>query len=356
MSHNFTIKSYQTPEWVKSFVWEFGGYRCEDINDIAAPIDRLLIYETAYLENPDIWHRHLSDNTVGVLVVFNDHPFKFTPKILSEIDSLPCHDRLRIFCHGHWGDREKYSNIVSTHVDHHEHSFSHHFIFQLSRQLTKRREPTKDFLWYTVPKDDYRKAMVNFFQNKNILKNSIVSFSQTSQALLNKRKLNLQDLERRYGSGQWINGLQCYGNGMPNMKAYEDCACEIILETSNSGSWHLTEKFFRPVGMGMPIVLLVSREIFEKIKEYGYRFYDHDDFYSRFQNADDILTKAKILEKFMLHIKNDKPVEMWKVANYNYQHFWNYRKNSYYDRVTQAWKKLVGKRNFIDQIYDELDS
>ena len=355
MSDNFTIKSYQIPEWLKSFVWEFGGYRCEDVHNVAAPIDRLLIYETAYLKDPDLWHRRLSDHTIETLVLLNDHPWLFTPELMAKIDSLPCVDRLRIFCQGYWNEREKYSNIVSTHVNFHEHFFSHHFIFQLSRELLKRRNLKKDFLWYTLPKDDYRKGLVQYFQHNEILANSMVSFGNETHRFYAEGEDRVEYLKNKYGAGQWTNGIRSYGVGLPNMKAYEQCACEIVLESSAFGSWHMTEKFFRPVGFGMPVVLLVNKEIFQKIKEYGYRFYDHDNFYSRFQAADDMVTKAKILEKFMLHIKNDKPVGMWEVADYNYQHFWNHRKNTYYDRVTQAWKKLIGKRNFIDHIYDDLD-
>lgn len=356
MSDNFTIKSYQIPDWLKSFVWEFGGYRCEDVHDVTAPIDRLLIYETAYLKNPDLWHQRLTDNTIETLVVFNDHPYLFTPEVMSNINSLSCVDRLRIFCQGYWSDRQKYSKIVSTHVNFHEHFFSHHFIFQLSRELVKRRKPIKDFLWYTLPKDDYRKGLVQYFQHNDILANSIVSFRDQAKSFYAEADDRVEYLRNKYGEGQWENGIRCYGVGLPNMKAYEQCACEIVLESAESGSWLLSEKFFRPVGFGMPIVLLVGREIFEKIKEYGYRFYDHDDFYNRFQSAGDTVTKAKILEKFMEHIKKTNPAEMWEVADYNYQHFWNHRKNTYYDRVTQAWKRLLGKRNFIDHIYDELDS
>ena len=58
----------------------------------------------------------------------------------------------------------------------------------------------------------------------------------------------------------------------------------------------------------------------------------------------------------MSHIKNDKPSEMHKIADQNYDHFWNNRKNIYYDRVMNAWRRLIGGNNLLDNIYNDLDT
>ena len=58
----------------------------------------------------------------------------------------------------------------------------------------------------------------------------------------------------------------------------------------------------------------------------------------------------------MTHIKQDQPFEMQKIADKNYDHFWNKRKNIYYDRVMSAWRKLVGGENLLDNIYNDLDT
>jgi len=186
----------------------------------------------------------------------------------------------------------------------------------------------------------------------------MVSFGNSSGGLINTTKNKLHSLEKKYGKGQWTVGLQSYGNGLPNMKAYELCMCEVVIESfvEYAGSWLLSEKFFRPISFGMPVILLCNTDMFEKIKEYGYRFYDFDNFYYKFQNTDDIKIKVDVLKKFMNHIKDDRPGALQEIADYNYNHFWNHRKNVYYDNVLQAWKNLLGGNSFVDNLYNDLDS
>ena len=356
MADTFTIKSFQIPDWLKEFMFEYGCYRCEEIKSADTPTDKLVIYEAEYLKQPDQWHTRVANGTIGRLLILNDHPFVFTDAVLSKINSLPYANRIGIFCQGYWATTESYPNIVSEHVNFHEHFFSHHFIFLLSRQLKKHRQVTKDFLWYTLPKDPYRKQFVDGFRDSPLLSNSLISFGEDKQAFYDQSTDRMTQLKQKYGTGQWVNGLQCYGAGLPNMKAYEQVGCEIVLETANAGSWHLSEKFFRPIGFAIPIVLLCSEKIMNTIKGYGYEFYDHDNFYKRFQSTDDVPTRVNLLKQFMTHIKQDQPFEMQKIADKNYDHFWNKRKNIYYDRVMSAWRKLVGGENLLDNIYNDLDT
>jgi len=356
MAQDFTIKSYQIPSWLKEFIFEYGCYRCEETESPDTPVDKLVIYESEYLANAETWHQRVASGTVGRLLILNDHPFVFTDQVLSRINQLPFANRIAIFCQGYWSTQQNYPNVISEHVNFHEHFFSHHFIFLLSRQLQQKRKITKDFLWYTLPKDPYRKQFVDSFRHSDLLNNSITSFGEDKLAFYKQSQDRMTVLKQKYGTGQWTNGLQCYGAGLPNMKAYEQVACEIVLETANSGSWHLSEKFFRPIGFAVPLILLCSKKIFDTVKGYGYKFYDYDNFYAKFQGTEDVAVRVQLLEKFMSHIKNDKPSEMHKIADQNYDHFWNNRKNIYYDRVMNAWRRLIGGNNLLDNIYNDLDT
>jgi len=358
MSNNFTINCFDVPQWVKDWIYNFGGFRCNEIENLNDTMDTLLIYEIPYLKSPQRWHDLLANKTIGRLVVFNQHAFKFTDQVLTDINRSPVANQIRVFSQGHWMDREKYPNVISRHMDGHEHFFSHHTIFLLSRKLKQIRRPTTDFLWYVIPRDQYRKSFVNAFANDPLLSNSIVSFnakinSADMKALVAER---IEQMRRLYGDGDWLNGLQCYGNGLPNMEAYEKVACELVMETHNQGSFILSEKFFRPISFGVPIILLTNREMYDHVRSYGYRFYDHDDFYEKFHGTDDIEHRIQHLRDFMSHIKQERPAEMQEVADYNYQIFWNQRKSAYYDTAMRYWKELLGRNNFLDDMYDRLDT
>lgn len=358
MHNSFTIKSYQVPDWVKEFVYEFGGFGCESIESISGHIDTLLIYEDTYLQDTSGWHDLLANNCIGTLIIFNFDPYKFTGPILTSINDLAFSHRLRIFCTGFYQDSHRYPNVFSRHLNYYEHLFSHHVIFLLSRKLKQRREPTMDFLWLTVPKDNYRRHFVDSFAQDTVLSNSIVSFGakRSSQDLYNITDQKLMAFEKNYGTGGWLAGLRCYGSGLPNIKAYEQVWCEIVFESANVGSWKLSEKFFRPISLGIPIIMPVDRSICDKIKDMGYRFYDHGDFYQNFHGSVDMQSKVRYLREFMIFIKDNRPAEMQEVADHNYDLFWNQRKNDYYDNALNCWKELVDKNSLFDDMYGQLDA
>lgn len=355
MSDNFTICSYRVPDWVREYVYNFGGFRCREVESVSEHTDVLLIYETTYLESAEHWHSQLANGSIKILIVFNNHPWLFTDQVLSRIDGLEFSDRLRIFCYGRWINRKKHLRVVSRHVESAEHLLSHHTMFQLARKLVEQRRPHKDFLWYCVPKDDYRRSFVEAFRGDPLLSNSIVSFGNTSGKLQVEASERIEQLKKIYRDDRY-NALRSYGNGLPNMKAYEQIACEIVLETVNHGSYHLTEKFFRPVSFCIPIIFLGHAEMYNDIIQYGYRFYDYGDFYKSFHATKDSQSKIAHLRKFMIFVKQHRPVEMQEIADHNYQIFWNQRKNDYYDAWRKYWKELVGRNSLIDNLYDRLDT
>ncbi len=356
MIEEITISSYKIPDWLEQQVFESGGYRCVPIVSFSKTVDTLLIYEDEYLMDQDHWHNLVKTKVIGVLVVYSGHAWKFSKDTLDRLDSFECADRVRIFANGHWKDREQYKNIVSVHYNVQEHATSHHVIFQLYRMLKKRRNPSKDFVWFTVPKDDYRKKFVQELGKSEIFTNSMTSFEMSNESLHNKVNAVVDKLKTTYGASSWSNAVDSFGNGLPNLRAYENCFCEIVLETKNSGSYHITEKFYRPTAFSVPVILLGGKEMHRQLRQDGFRFYDHNNFYEKFHGADDIDIKVTLLKDFLIHVKEHRPQAMQDIAELNAEHFWHKRKNEYYDTVTSGWRKLVGKENILDRIYNDLDT
>ena len=154
-----------------------------------------------------------------------------------------------------------------------------------------------------------------------------------------------------------MNALLSFGNGLPNFKMYEQAFCELILETRNAGSWHFTEKTFRPIAMGIPVVHLGHKPIHARLLAMGYRLYDNG-FYQQWHTETALEKKLPYLESFLTHIKNDKSAQaqMEQIAQHNYQHFWNQRKLHYYTHIQQVFDSIAGENTLTHKIYKQLDS
>jgi len=348
------IHCYKVPEWVKWEALTLGGYKCEELTSIDNHVDILLIGETEYLENTGKWHDIVGKNVVGVLIIYSHHAFFFTNEVLEQLDSLPFANRVRIITNGHWEDPGRYKNIVSGHFDGYQHWMSHYVIYQLAFLLEQKRKPNKDFIWYMVPKDSYRRQLISAFKGSELLENSIVSFEQSNDSLRAKSKNFLDGLDLEYENSDYKNAFVSFGSGLPDMKAYEQCFCEVVTETANNGAFHITEKFYRPTAFGIPVVMLCGKPMYSYLIQEGYELYNHDNFYDKFHGTNDMDTKLQELRKFLTHIK-EHPAEMQKTANRNRDHFWQNGNHNFYKNQNAIWKKMVGKENVLEKIYKELN-
>jgi len=160
----------------------------------------------------------------------------------------------------------------------------------------------------------------------------------------------------------WSNGLQklskdslckpiieSFGTGFPNFDWYEKCFCEIVLESSHTADFIITEKFLRPTMFNIPIVFLGSKKMFEYLEKSGYKFYD-DNFYDKWFEKQDL----NDLGKFLQHIKTH-PIKMIEIADHNYKNFWENRKIQYFEKQYEIWKQILPKENIYEQLYKEFN-
>ena len=163
-------------------------------------------------------------------------------------------------------------------------------------------------------------------------------------------------MEQKHGAGQYIDALGSFANGLPNFKIYEQVFCEIVLETRNQGNWHFSEKTFRPISLGIPMVHLGHKPMYDKLLEYGYHLYDNN-FYQQWHKHIELEEKLPYLEKFLTHINSSESAQkqMEQTAQHNYQHFWNHRKLYFYTHMNHTFESIFGGNNLVHDIYNEMN-
>jgi hypothetical protein len=355
------IYGLDLPAYVNNFCHNFGGISISPINHSKllelceqGTIKKLIVYETSVIEQTEILINLLEQQRVESLTIYNNHPFLFTDSLLDRLNTVAMTTDINIIVNGYYNN--VYNNIKIYSIDISEHAISHHFVLLLSQILHKKRQPTKTFLIQTVSKDNFRKTVTTYLQESALWKDFFPSPLTNSTALYKKQADVLQHFEHQHGTGQYISALTSFGNGMPNFKMYEQIFCELILETKNSGSWHFTEKTFRPIALGIPVVHLGHKPIHDRLLAYGYRLYDNG-FYQQWHTETALEKKLPYLESFLTHIKNDKlaQAQMEQIAQHNYQQFWNQRKNYYYTHIQNIFDRIAGENTLTHKIYKQLD-
>ena len=356
-----SIYSVDLPDYVKQFCGDFGGIQIETLTlsqllDLGKlrEIEYLIIYEQFVLYHEQILVNLLEQGRVGSLTIYNNHPFILSDESMMRLDSLAKTHTVDIIVNGYY-DKE-YKNINIHHTDTWEHMISHSFTLLLSQILKKKRNPSSVFALQTVFKDNFRRTVGNFIQTSSIAKNILKLPSMASKGLYNLSADFIKKVEGEHGPGQHIHSLQSFGNGLPNFKTYESAFCEIVLETRNSGHWHFTEKTFRPIALGIPIVHLGHGPIYNRLLEYGYRFYDYN-FYETWHSDMPLENKLPFLENFLSHIRDNvsSQKQMEEIAEHNYKHFWNERKLRYYKNINDVFENIFGTNRSINKIYDQLN-
>lgn len=356
-----SVYTVNLPNWIKQTFENFGGIKTETLTlsqllDISKlrKIEHLIIYEQFVLDHEQILVNLLEQGCVESLTIFNYHPFKLSDECMMRLDGLAKTQTVNIIVNGHYVKKYENMNIYNQEVV--EHSISHYFTLLLSNILKKKRNPSSIFALQTVFKDDFRRTVGNFIQNSSIAKNILQLPPMASKGLYNLSADFIKKVEVEHGPGQHIHALQSFGNGLPNFKTYESAFCEIVLETRNSGHWHFTEKTFRPIVMCIPMVHLGHGPMYNRLLEYGYRFYDYN-FYETWHSDMPLENKLPCLENFLSHIRDNvsSQKQMEEIAEHNYKHFWNERKLYYYKNIDDAFENIFGANRSINKIYDQLN-
>ena len=356
------IYGLDIPDWLNSFFQTHAGIFIELIQSSELlqicenkTIKYLVIYEKFLLFNKDTLFNLLGQGRIESLIIYNDHPFVITDLLMDQLDKIAETHNINIIVDGYYDDKI-IKNIKVYNVDKQEHHISHFFTLLLSQILKKNRRHTKTFLMQTVFKDNFRKTVGEFIMNSSLYKDFIKSPVTDSNTLFKKTNDFLKYAEQKHGTGMYIDSLRSFGNGLPNFKIYEQVFCEIVLETKNQGSWHFSEKTFRPISLGIPIVCLGNKFIYNRLLEYGYHLYDNN-FYQRWHKDIELEEKLPYLEEFLNHINSSESAQkqMEQTAQHNYQHFWNHRKLQYYTYINETFESIFGRNNLIHNIYKEMN-
>jgi len=358
-----SVYSIDLPEYVSNFFKEIGGISLSAINQSRllelcnqSTVKHLMVYETFVVDHTEILMNLLQQRCVESLTIYNHHPFKFTDALMDRLNTVAMTIDIKIIVNGYY--EKNYSNIKIYHEQTYEHSISHSFVLLLSQILHKKRRPTKTFLIQTVCKDDFRKTVSDHLRASAIWSDCIapprIDRRSVYEDFFHEKKHKL--LQQFGEHTQPMHALHSFGNGLPNFKMYEQAFCELILETMNSGSWHFTEKTFRPIALGIPVVHLGHKPMHARLLATGYRLYDNG-FYQQWHTDVALEKKLPYLESFLTHIKNDKSAQaqMEQIAQHNYQHFWNHRKNHYYTNLQNMFDDIVGENTLTHKIYKQLD-
>jgi len=355
------IYGMDLPDWLNSFLYNHGGIFIKPIllSELLQicenkTIKYLVIYENFVLYNKDVLLNLLEQGRIESLIIYKNHPFTITDVLMDQLDKIAKTHDINIIVNGYYD--KIYKNIKVYHIDTFEHVISHFFTLFLSQILKKNRQHTKTFLMQTVFKDNFRKTIGEFIINLSIYKDFIKSPITDSDTLYKKTNNFLKHMEQKYGTGQYIDALMSFGNGLPNFKIYEQVFCEIVLETRNQGNWHFTEKTFRPISLGIPIVYLGHKPMYNRLLEYGYHLYDNN-FYQQWHKDIRLEEKLSYLEDFLTHINSSELAQkqMEQTAQHNYQHFWNHRKLHYYTYINDTFESIFGRNNLIHNIYKEMN-
>jgi len=122
----------------------------------------------------------------------------------------------------------------------------------------------------------------------------------------------------------------------------------LVTETVATGRrWHLTEKTFKPIALGMPFVIVGTRGSLEYLRSYGFRTFGNiwDESYDQ---ADDDIRIEKIAQllKQLDDLSTAEKQKMFESACDVIEHNWNHFYNGGFESV--LWEELQEMLNGIE--------
>jgi len=296
----------------------------------------------------------LEQNRIGSLLIYNHHCMKVEKKKLQKIDEIAKNMKISLMVCGEYDFDLK--NIKVKNTDVFEIQLHHPYVKALSMMLSKRRKPEKDFMLSVVAKDEFRKKVVDGLLDTDV---SIIS-NNTSDFLAKKvddvAKVFLKKLHdfqlKDYDYNKAVHfTIEIFNNGPPNFDLYEKYLCELVIETSNNGPWHLTEKTYRPIAFGIPIIFLGHKPMFDHLIKNGYQFHD-DNFYVHWHGNITLEQKIVHLKSFLKSLKNnDSRKKLVDTASHNYGLFWNNRQFNHMDTQYDCFYDFFGEDVILKEAY-----
>ena len=114
----------------------------------------------------------------------------------------------------------------------------------------------------------------------------------------------------------------------------------LVTETVATGRrWHLTEKTFKPIALGMPFVIAGTRGSLEYLRSYGFRTFGHiwDESYDQADDQDRIARIASLLRS-LDELPTQGKQDLFDMAQEVIEHNWNHFYNGGFEAV--LWKEL----------------
>ena len=121
----------------------------------------------------------------------------------------------------------------------------------------------------------------------------------------------------------------------------------LVTETVATGRrWHLTEKTFKPIALGMPFVIVGTKGSLEYLRSYGFRTFG-DIWDESYDDADDDVRIEKIakLLKELDNLSVDQKQKTFESARDIIEHNWNHFYNGGFESV--LWAELQEMLNGI---------
>jgi len=298
---------------------------------------------------------YIKKSQVHSIVFYIRDMFYVTPELLKELNILAINKKFHIITNCY--DKFDYQNL-NFHVFNEEEVLSSHPIIQsLSLEYaTNKKDSRKDFLLTTVLKDSFRKTVYEHLVASGVLHNSVVKTHARSDEVPNLDSL-VTELEQITRNKHFVSAIKYIGHAPPIFWAYEEVFCEIVMESKNLGVSDLSEKTFRPIYLGVPIVFLGSEIMYKKLINDGYELVDNNEFYKCWHGLGNFNDKLNALVKFLQDIVNDRVLrgKMKTSAEHNFNVFWIERPMKNKKNELEIIHKIFGDNNLITQIYKRLN-
>jgi len=121
----------------------------------------------------------------------------------------------------------------------------------------------------------------------------------------------------------------------------------LVTETVASGRrWHLTEKTFKPIAMGMPFVIVGTRGSLQYLRSYGFKTFSDiwDESYDNCNDDTRIQKIADLLTELDRKSSTEKQ-RLFESAMPIIEHNWNHFYNGGFEKI--LWSELTGMLNDI---------
>jgi hypothetical protein len=360
------------PDWlVDQFYYEFGFIiKNKSIKHLEQTSLPILVFEQQLIDlykNKTEWQR-FKDSVIALdlrhIVLYSRDMYSWPTDLFEQLNSMAEQKNFHII--SNCDAPTDYKNL-SIHIHNEvEYGINDPVFESLAFELQRnRKSPSKDFLLASVLKNEFRRAVYDYLLENKLLDNSVSLVNgktidgETIEVTPQHSDL-LDDILKATKDKHFINGLNNfeYGKiGLPVFTAYEQCFCEIVLETSHQGISDISEKTYRPILFGIPIVFLGSEKMYNKLLADGYVI-PGKTFYSTWYSTESMQDRLDALKLFCRDIINDDNLRgrLSASAQHNFEVFWTKRHSRNRKQNLEIIHKCFGDDNLITQIYKSLNS